>query len=288
MNEAGTEETASPPAPPASAGARAGVVVAVTRGVAAEWGKVWSVRSTWWCVAGTVVLTVLAALTLGGSRATELLRDGVTTVRLPATDAAISAMVFAQFTLVALAMPAITSEYASGSIRSTLQATPIRGRMLAAKALVVAPAAFVTGVLSGAAAAAATYLVLSAPIFGGLVTLPAGRTAVDLLRLGVFCALVSVLALGLGTALRNAAGTLTVVFMLLLGLPLLLLMSGAPVAMELALRLPMFAGLAFMESADNPTGGPLPYGSAEGLAWLAGWAVAGLAAGLAVLRRRDA
>ncbi|MEU8246115.1 ABC transporter permease [Nonomuraea sp. NPDC048916] len=274
-------------APAPRAGTGEGVVVAVARGVAAEWGKLWSVRATWWCVAGTVAVTVLAALTLGGARATDLVRDGVT-ARLPATEAVILAMVFAQFTLVALAMLAITSEYASGSIRGTLQATPVRGRMLAAKALVVAPTTFVTGVLAGAAGAVATYLVLSAPIFGGLVTLPAGRTAADLLRVGVFCALVSLLALGAGTATRSAAGTLTVVFMLLFGLPLLLLMSGAQPAMEVAQRLPMFAGLAFMESADNPTGGPMPYSPGEGLAWLAGWAVAALATGQAVLRRRDA
>jgi ABC-2 type transport system permease protein len=256
--------------------------------VAAEWVKLWSVRSTWWCLAGTAVLTVLSAVTLAAARATDLVRDGVVSARLPATEGVVSAMTFAQFAVVTLPMLVITSEYASGSIRGTLQATPIRGRMLAGKAFVVAPVMFVAGVLSGGAAAVAAYLLLTAPVFGGFVTLDAGRTAVDLARVGVFCALTAVMALGVGTALRGAAGTLTVVFMLLLGLPLILLMVGGQAAVDVSLRLPMFAGLAFMESADNLTGAPMPYPAGEGLAWLAGWATAALAAGHAVLRRRDA
>src|SRR5690606_40232121 len=64
---------------------------------------------------------------------------------------------------ITLAVLAVTAEYASGTIRPTLQAVPVRGRMLAAKALVVAPLLFAATVLTGAAAALATYLVLLAP-----------------------------------------------------------------------------------------------------------------------------
>ncbi|MFI7439929.1 ABC transporter permease [Nonomuraea indica] len=263
-------------------------LTSVTWPVAAEWTKLWSVRSTFWCLTGTVAVTVLSAVALGGSRATDLVRDGVTAARLPATESVVSASTFAQLVMVTLGMLAITSEYATGSIRGTLQAVPIRGRMLAAKALVVAPVMFATGVLAGGLAAVATYLLLSVPVFGGFVTLDAGETVVDLLRLGVFAALVSLTALGVGTALRGAAGALTVMFMLLFGLPLVLLMTGSQVAVEASMRLPMFAGLAFMESADNLTGGPIPYPPGEGLAWLLGWTAAALATGHAVLRRRDA
>lgn len=256
--------------------------------MAAEWTKLWSVRSTWWCLTGATALTLLAALTLGGSQATDLLNAGVTRARLPATEAAISASTFTQIALVTLAILVITSEYASGAIRGTLQATPIRGRMLAAKAAVVAPVLFAVGVVSGAIGSVLVYLVLRLEIFGGYGTLAPGETALDLLRLGVFSALVSVMALGVGAALRSAAGTLTVVFMLLMGLPLVLLMTGSQALVEASFRLPMFAGLAFMESGDNLTGGPIPYSPGEGLAWLVFWALAALGCGYAVLRRRDA
>ncbi|HUR06577.1 MAG TPA: hypothetical protein VM347_28805 [Nonomuraea sp.] len=184
-------------------------------------------------------------------------------------------------------MLVITSEYASGAIRSTLQATPIRGRVLAAKALAVVPVMFAAGVLSGGVSTAVVYTVLSIDVFGGFVVLPLHEVVRDLLSMGLFYALISVMTIGVGTAVRSAAGTLTVAFMLLMGLPLMLLTTGNQAALKVSLRMP-FAGLAFMGSTDNLTGGPIPYGGREGLAWLLAWTVAALAAGHAVLRRRDA
>jgi ABC-2 type transport system permease protein len=256
--------------------------------VGAEWGKLWSVRSTWWCLAAATVLTVLSALTLGGATATEALRAESPAAAVVASEPVVSATSFAQFALVALAMLVITSEYASGSVRVTLQATPVRGVMLAAKVLVVAPVMAATGVLSGAVATAAVYMLLSADVFGGLVVLPAGEVVPDLLAVGLFYALVSVMTVGVGTAMRSAAGTLTIVFMMLMGLPLLLLMTGSQAALDASLRMPLFAGLAFMGSTDNMTGGPIPYSAGEGLVWLLAWTAAALATGHAVLRRRDA
>ena len=96
------------------------------------------------------------------------------------------------------------------------------------------------------------------------------------------------MTLGVGTAMRSAAGTLTTAFLLLMGLPLMLAMTGVGPLVSLSLRMPMFAGLAFMDSSDNLTGGPMPYGRVEGLLWLLGWTAVALAAGHAVLRRRDA
>ncbi|MET7462989.1 ABC transporter permease [Nonomuraea sp. NPDC005501] len=260
----------------------------LARAVGAEWVKLWSVRSTWWCLAAATVLMVLSALMLGGATVTDMVREGVAGARLTASEPAVSATSFVQFALVAMAMLAVTSEYASGGIRATLQATPIRGRVLAAKALVVAPVMVAAGVVSGGAATVAVYAVLSADVFGGLVELPPAEVALDLLRMGVFFALVAVMAVGVGAAMRSAAGTLTVMFMLLMGLPLMLLMTGSQAALEASMRMPLFAGLAFMGSTDNLTGGPIPYTAAEGLAWLAGWTAAALAAGHALLRRRDA
>ncbi|MEU6723988.1 ABC transporter permease [Nonomuraea wenchangensis] len=273
----------------ATTGRDAGGVRVLWQAAGAEWAKLWSVRSTWWCLAAAFALMVLAAVTLGGAFATEALREaGPSAAPVPASEAAVSATSFAQFALVAPAMLTITAEYASGSIRVTLQAVPVRGVMLAAKALVLAPVMAATGVLSGAAATAAVYALLSLDVFGGLVVLPVGEVVRDLAGIGVYVALIAVLTLGAGAALRSAAGTLTVVFMLLMGLPLLLMMTGSGPAVAMSLRMPLFAGLAFMGSTDNMTGGPIPYSAGEGLAWLLAWTAAVLAAGHAVLRRRDA
>ncbi|MFI7419803.1 ABC transporter permease [Nonomuraea sp. NPDC049684] len=264
------------------------MTAALWQAARAEWDKLWSVRSTWWCLAGAAALMVLTAVALAAAAATDAARERVPGARVTASEPVVSATSFVQFALVALAMLAITSEYSSGGIRVTLQATPVRGLVLAAKALVVAPVMFAAGVLSGAVATAAVYAVLQADAFGGLVALPFGEAVRDVAGAGAYFALVAVTTLGAGAAMRSAAGTLTVVFMLLLGLPLVLLMTGSQAALDASLRMPTFAGLAFMGSVDNLTGGPVPYSAGEGLAWLLGWAAAALAAGYAVLRRRDA
>ncbi|MER5424317.1 ABC transporter permease [Streptosporangium roseum] len=258
------------------------------RTVGAEWVKLWSVRSTWWCLAGATALMVISAVTLGGATATDMRREDVKGAHFTASEPVVSATSFVQFALVALAMLVITSEYASGAIRSTLQATPVRGLVLAAKALVVVPVMFAMGVLSGGVATAVVYAVLSTAAFGGYVAAPPAEVALDLLSMGLFFALVAAMTIGVATAVRSAAGALTVVFMLLMGLPLMLLMTGGQAALAVSLRMPLFAGLAFMGSTDNLTGGPIPYSAGEGLAWLLAWTAAALAAGYALLRRRDA
>lgn len=260
----------------------------LARTVASEWSKLWSVRSTWWCLAAASVLMVLSALTLGAATSADIDNHRVPETSFEASEAVVSATTFVQFALIALAMLVITSEYGSGLIRPTLQATPVRGRVLAAKALVLVPVMFLAGVVTGGVATAINYLVLSLDEFGGHVTVTPGETAADLFTTGVFFALVALLTVGVGAAMRSAAGTLTAVFMLVMGLPLTLAMSGSVAALEISMRMPMFAGLAFMGSTDNLTGGRIPYPAAEGLLWLIAWAAAGLVAGHLVLRRRDA
>ncbi|MEV0645606.1 ABC transporter permease [Phytomonospora sp. NPDC050363] len=260
----------------------------LARTFGSEWAKLWSVRSTWWCLAAATVLTVLSALTLAGATAADITNGRRPAVPFEVSESVVSATIFVQFALTALAMLAVTSEYSSGLIRGTLQATPVRGRVLAAKALVLVPVMFVAGVLAGALAAVVNYAALSIDVFGGYATLTLGETLADLASSGVFYALIALLTIGLGAAMRSAAGTLTAVFMLVMGLPLTLAMSGSAAALEISMRMPMFAGLAFMRSTDNLTGGLIPYSALEGLAWLVGWAAAALVAGYVVLRRRDA
>jgi len=260
----------------------------MTNALGAEWTKLWSVRSTWWCLAAALLVTVLGALTLGGGQATEALREGAGGVRVVASEPAVSVMAFTQYVMITLAMLVVTSEYACGSIRGTLQAVPIRGRVLAAKALVAAAVMFAAGVLSGGVATLVVHLVLSIPQFGGLVVAPPAEVVADLLGLGLFYALTAALTVGVSTAVRGSAGSLTVMFMLTLGLPMMLIMTGSQAAVEVSLRLPTFAGMAFVRSTDNLTGGPLPYPAGEGLAWLVAWTALALVVGHVVLRRRDA
>jgi ABC-2 type transport system permease protein len=108
----------------------------------AEWIKFWTVRSTFWSTAMLVVLGAglttlvcgLAAKDLASGAAGESPGSFVTW-----------GMMIAQITAVVLGAMIVTSEYGTGMIRATLAATPRRGAVLAAKALVLSSTLFVVG-----------------------------------------------------------------------------------------------------------------------------------------------
>jgi ABC-2 type transport system permease protein len=110
-----------------------------------EWIKFWSVRSTFWSTAMLFVLgaglTVLVCATsaewLAGNDADESPLSFVTW-----------GLMFAQITAIVLGTLVVTSEYGTGMIRATLAATPRRGSVLAAKALVLSGTLFVVGTIT--------------------------------------------------------------------------------------------------------------------------------------------
>jgi len=175
----------------------------------AEWLKFWTVRSTRWSFVAMFVLgaglTVLVCATsadgLAGGGEGEAPGSFVT-----------FGMMFAQITAIVLGALTVTSEYGTGMIRATLAATPRRGAVLAAKALVVTGTLFVAGVVT----AVAGYL-------GGNAFLDAAGVGVDLGDDGVLRALVGsglyMAGLGLfaaaaGLLLRHTAAVLSLVLAL--------------------------------------------------------------------------
>jgi ABC-2 type transport system permease protein len=247
--------------------------------VSAEWIKAWTVRSTWWSLAAGGFLMAAAAAQLAiytvnaNGNADPADDKGVVTVG----SIAIQAVDLAQFGLIALAMLLITAEYATGAIRTTLQWVPRRTVMLLAKTTVSA----VVGGLGGAVMAAIGSVV-AAPLVGRWGSFAMFGWAEDILAIGCYLSLISVFTLGIGTALRSAVGTLTVVFLILTVVPVSLQASDFKVAERIAEYLPGVAGAAFMRGDDHA------YPPAVGLLVLAGWAAAALAGGLVMLRRRDA
>jgi len=192
----------------------------------------------------------------------------------------------------------ITAEYRRGLIRTTLTASPRRGRVLAAKAIVIGSAAFVTG-LAGAAAAV---------IFGG--QLARGRVYVfpvswltELRMVAGTAALVAVaavLALAVGTIVRRSAAAVAVVIVVIV-LPYLLgvvsvLPAGAAdwvlritpaAAFAVQQAIPQYAQVTALYSPGGP-GGYFPLAPWAGLAVLCGWTAIAVALALVLLRRRDA
>ncbi|MCW2747556.1 MAG: transporter permease [Nocardioidaceae bacterium] len=113
--------------------------------VRAEWIKLWTVRSTWWTVAALVVLGAGLTTLVCWGNADWLAND-------PEADSPGSfitwGMMIAQVCAIVMGVLTVTSEYGSGMIRTTFAAVPSRGRVFAAKAVVVASVLFVVGTLT--------------------------------------------------------------------------------------------------------------------------------------------
>ena len=247
--------------------------------VAAEWTKLWSVRSTWLNLVGAVLLTGLLGLQLGFSAAYE--RDNPAPGQLVEPSEvggmAIGALMIVQVVIAAFAMVPVTSEYATGSIRSTLQWTPVRRDVVLGKALVLAPVLFLYGAMLGLVAAVGAGLAA-----GRWADWAASALVVDLLQIGVYAMLAGLFTAGIAFLIRNTAGTLTAAFLLLLVVPMMLGQSSIRALQWLAALLPGGAGNGFLSGATDPMAPTLS------LVVLVVWAVAGLAVGLRVLQRRDA
>ncbi|MGW2622226.1 ABC transporter permease subunit [Micromonospora taraxaci] len=252
-----------------------------TRGgiVAAEWTKLSSVRSTWWTALAGLLVTAAGAGQLAIYAANANTNDdpaddrGVVTVG----SVLIDSVEMTQYVVLALGLLAITSEFTSGTIRTTLQCTPSRGRVLLGKAVVAGAVTFALGLVLGGVGALVAW-----PVLGEWGSAPAAGTIGDIAAVAVYLALVGVLALGLGAALRSAVLTITVLLATLMIVPLSLQEPDIDVLTRIADVFPGVAGGHFM--SDDAA----PYPRLVGLLLLAGWAGAALLLGRVALRRRDA
>jgi hypothetical protein len=182
----------------------------------------------------------------------------------------------------------ITAEFRRGMIRTTFTASPHRGRVLAAKAVVVSGLAFVTGVVAATAAVLLSQPILRdngfAPPAYPELSLTDGPVARAVVGSGLVLALLAVFALALGAMLRRSAAAITLVIALvilpsMIG-PFLTLNGEAWLN-----RVTPMAGLAIQHTRErfDDAIGPWP-----GLAVLCAWVACAFAAALVLIRRRDA
>ena len=192
----------------------------------------------------------------------------------------------------------ITAEYRRGLIRTTLVASPRRGRVLAAKAVVLAAVTFVVGLV---AVTGALFLGERAIRSGGAFVDPVSALTTVRVVAGTaaLLAVAAVLALALGTILRRGAAAVAAVIVVIV-LPYLLAVvpSVLPAgAAEWLLRITPAAGFAVeraypvypqVKGTYMATSGYYPLVPWAGFAVLCGYAAVALALAAYLLRRRDA
>ena len=199
--------------------------------------------------------------------------------------------------LIVLGAMFITAEYRRGLIHTTLTASPNRGQVLIAKALVIGAVAFVAG-----AAASAVSIPLGNHILrvnGNFVYPVSALTDLRvILGTGALVALAAVLALALGAALRRGAGAVTAVIALIIVPYVLAFASALPAgASQWLMRVTPAAGFAVEQTLPQyhqvsylytPAEGFYPLAPGVGLAVLAAYALVALLVANRVLRTRDA
>jgi ABC-type transport system involved in multi-copper enzyme maturation permease subunit len=202
--------------------------------------------------------------------------------------------------LIAVAVVAtlfITAEYRRGLIRTTLAASPRRGRVLAAKAIVIGAASFVAGLIAAVIAVpVGSHLARSQGIYVFPVSwLTALRVVAGTAAL---LAVAAVLALALGTVLRRSAAAVTAVIVAIV-LPYILgVASVLPAgAAGWVLRLTPAAAFAIQQSIPQysqvtaqytPGNGYFPLAPWAGFAVLCGYTAIAVGVAVHLLRRRDA
>lgn len=176
----------------------------------AEWLKLRSVRSTWW--------TLVATFVLGAGLTTMICWGNAEWLASAEADESPASfltwgMMIAQITAVVLGALVVTTEYGTGMIRTTFAAVPSRGRVLAAKSLLVVALLGVVGTVTAFVG-----------YFGGNFFLDREGIGLalegDVLRAmygsGLYLAGIGLFTVAVGFLLRHTAGTISIVLALML------------------------------------------------------------------------
>ncbi len=262
----------------------------MNRVLRAEWVKLRTLPSSGWlllAVATTIVaLGAATTSTVDVSQCrspTECFED---TIKL-----SLSGVWVGQVAAVVVGSLAITNEYGTGMIQTTLTAVPQRGRVLAGKALIVVGTTLLAATIGVLASLLAARNILPGNGFSaanGYPPLSLGDEPTLRAAAGTvaYLGLLAVLALGIGTMIRDSAVAIIATLALLFGAPLVASMISDPVWIaRLDKYSPLSAGLAVQATRDLDS---LPIGPLAGLGITAAYAAAAYVAALVVLRVRNA
>ncbi|MDR0593674.1 MAG: ABC transporter permease [Bifidobacteriaceae bacterium] len=266
--------------------------------VKSEWVKLRSLRSTWWCGGLIFALTfgfgLLVALGLMERRRQELaegLVSGMTAPDFTVLTANNGLTMLGQMVAVVFGALAVTGEYSSGSIRSTLAAAPRRGQVLVAKVIATLVFTALVGTVSIVATSAAIAALLEAAGQSNGI----GPDAFALGAGGVYYLVVSALiGIGLGFILRSGAGAIAAGIALLFVVPMVLAFGSGNEVIAYILELTpwqasqLMTAVAPSEVAQIGSGEWVLGGYWGGAACLAAWAAAALIPARIIFRRRDA
>jgi ABC-2 type transport system permease protein len=250
--------------------------------LASEWTKLRSIRSTYWSILAALVLGIglSAAIVAANAHAYSTLsaQDKAT---FDPTSLSTAGLFFSQLALGVMAILAMSAEYSTGLIRTTLCAVPQRGYVLAAKCVLLSVIAFVvtTAIAFGA------FFIGQAIFSGHHLNVSLGDPGVlrAVIGTGLYMVGLVVFAIGLATILRHTAGAITTLVGLVFILPAVSNALPQSWQHDLSRYFPANAGGA-ITSVVQTSSSLAPW---TGLGVFGLWVLASIGAGWYLLRRRD-
>ncbi len=197
------------------------------------------------------------------------------------TGGALTGVSFAVYAIATLGTLAVTSEYGTGTIRPTLVAVPRRSMLVVGKVLALVAATLPLTLASNLIAFVAAKGILATADRSISLTTPGVARVV--IGAAFYLTGVALLSAGLGWLLRNTAGALAALFVILTVLPVIGFFLPPEAGQKIVPYLPNNAGTAVMQLTPGGQLGPW-----TGLAVFIGYATITLIAATVLLRRRDA
>ncbi len=254
--------------------------------LSAEWIKLRSVRSTYLALAAAAV----AAVALGYLVTHYVANTTPTWAHLShharatwdPVSFSLGGLAIAQLAFGVLGVLAISSEHATGLIRTTLTALPRRRTVLAAKAIVAGALTLAAGELVAFAAFFTGQWALSAKHLNAALSDPGVLRGV--LAAGLYLTVITLVGLGLGAVIRHTAGAIAALFALVFLIPQVIHAMPVPWSTSIGKYMLNNAGQQMVALHGAP--GYLSPGAS--LIICVAYTAAALAAAMVVTTRRDA
>jgi ABC-2 type transport system permease protein len=217
--------------------------------LASEFTKLRSVRSTYWTLGALFFVSVGLGIAITAGTAANFANNPGNKAGFDATQASLGAFFeLGQLIIAVLGAMAITSEYSTGMIRTSLTAQPRRGVVYAAKAtvftvvtlvisVVTAFIAFFVGqaIYSSKGVSASLFHTVTVPAsanvncgpggctatFSGTDVITASTVLTAIIGTALFVTIVALIAFGVGSIVRHTAGAISIVIALLFIVPIL-------------------------------------------------------------------
>ena len=223
--------------------------VTQARVMKSEWTKLRTQPGALWSLLSAVILVVAFGILY------SLLREarpphGAAVATFDPTSVSLAGVQLAQIAAGVLGVLLITSEYATGLIRTTLAAVPRRLPTLWGKATVLIAAVLAVSVPAAVAVFLAGQAIMSRQHLS--VSLGAPGVARAVIGGALYLAVAGLLGLALGALLRSTAGGIAALFGLLFAVPILVGFLPGSLSDEIGKYLPGTAGLAVTTVHPDP------------------------------------